>query len=280
MKPLTVGNVVSAGLRIYRDRFWSYYKLAFIGYLWVLVPIYGWAKYSAMMGLISRLAFGEVTEKPESIRDAQRFIKPRMWSFLGAGILVALIFLIAMIVLTIVFGMAAAILGFISGVVNSIFGMTVGQNPNVISIFLGILLGIAGVFFFFFALTWLISRLLMVEVPLAIEENVNAIDAISRSWKLTKGSIFRLQFIIVVSFLISLPIIIATQIASTIIQIVLGVIASSNPELLSLLFVLSTIIMSIGGGALFIPFWQSIKAVIYYDLRVRREGLGLSLEEN
>ena len=84
MKPLTVGNVVSAGLRIYRDRFFDYYKLAFIGSLWVLVPVYGWAKYSAMMGLISRLAFGEVTEKPEPIRDAQRFIKPRMWSFLGA----------------------------------------------------------------------------------------------------------------------------------------------------------------------------------------------------
>ena len=269
MKPLTVGNVVSAGLRIYRDRFWSYYKLAFIGYLWVLVPIYGWAKYSAMMGLISRLAFGEVTEKPESIRDAQRFVKPRMWSFLGAGILVSIIFFVAMIVLGIIFGMAIGI-----------FGATVGQNPNAISIFLGILFFIAGLLLFAFALTWLISRLLMVEVPLAIEENVNAIDAISRSWNLTKGSIFRLQFIILVGFLISLPIIIVIQIASTIIQLVLGAIVSLNPESLGSLFLLSTIVISIAGGALLIPFWQAIKAVIYYDLRVRREGLGLNLEEN
>jgi hypothetical protein len=28
------------------------------------------------------------------------------------------------------------------------------------------------------------------------------------------------------------------------------------------------------------PFWQSIKAVIYYDLRSRREGLGLQLRDH
>jgi hypothetical protein len=27
------------------------------------------------------------------------------------------------------------------------------------------------------------------------------------------------------------------------------------------------------------PFWQTIKAVIYYDLRTRREGMGLELRE-
>jgi hypothetical protein len=29
-------------------------------------------------------------------------------------------------------------------------------------------------------------------------------------------------------------------------------------------------------GALFLPFWQSIAGVIYYDLRVRREGMNLT----
>ncbi len=269
MKPLTVGNVISAGLRIYRDRFLDYFKLAFFSYLWVLVPIYGWAKYSAMMGLISRLAFGEVTEKPESIRDAQRFVKPRMWSFFGAGILVGLIFIVAMIVLGIIFGMAIAI-----------FGTAVGQNFSAVSILIGILLVLGGLLFFLFSLTWLISRLLMVELPLAIEENVNATDAISRSWQLTKGSIFRLQLIIFVGFLISLPITIAIQIASTIIQIVLGVVLSPNTELFGSLLFLFTLVISIAAGAFLIPFWQSIKAVIYYDLLVRREGFGLSIEKN
>ncbi len=28
-----------------------------------------------------------------------------------------------------------------------------------------------------------------------------------------------------------------------------------------------------------LPFWQTIKAVIYYDLRTRREGMGLELRK-
>jgi hypothetical protein len=28
-----------------------------------------------------------------------------------------------------------------------------------------------------------------------------------------------------------------------------------------------------------IPFWQTVKTVIYYDLRSRREGLGLELSD-
>jgi hypothetical protein len=78
MNPLSVGNVVSAGLRIYRDRFLTYFRLAFIAYLWIFVPIYGWAKFSSIMGLISRLAFGEVRERPETVTEANRYVKPRL----------------------------------------------------------------------------------------------------------------------------------------------------------------------------------------------------------
>ncbi|GFZ94066.1 hypothetical protein [Okeania sp. KiyG1] len=28
-----------------------------------------------------------------------------------------------------------------------------------------------------------------------------------------------------------------------------------------------------------LPFWQAIKAVVYYDLRTRREGMGLQLRK-
>jgi hypothetical protein len=104
--PLSVGNVVSASLRIYRDHFKSYFGLAFVASLWLLVPIYGWAKYSAISALISRLAFGEVREKPETVSDARREVNPRMWSFLGAGILTFLIY----IGVSLVGGIAIAIL--------------------------------------------------------------------------------------------------------------------------------------------------------------------------
>jgi hypothetical protein len=49
----------------------------------------------------------------------------------------------------------------------------------------------------------------------------------------------------------------------------------SNPTIFSIFrFAFNTITT-----ALIIPFWQSIKAVIYYDLRVRREGMGIDLRK-
>lgn len=264
MKPLSVGNVVSAGLRIYRDNFKKYFKLAFIGYLWIFVPVYGWAKYSAMMGLIARLAYGEVVEQPEAVRDAQRHVKPKMWDFLVAGILVSLIIFGAIIPFSIVFGILGAVMGVV-------FGSQAGA-------IIGVLLGLAAVLLFIFGFIWLISRLILTELPLAIEENITATSTISRSWSLTKGSVGRIQLIVFIAFLISLPIIFVTNIASFIFQGIIAVGSENVPGLAGIGFILSLVI-GIASGSFMIPFWQSIKAVIYHDLRVRREGMGLDLNK-
>jgi hypothetical protein len=266
MKPLSVGNVVSAGLRIYRDNFKKYFKLAFIGYLWILVPIYGWAKYSAMMGMIARLAYQEVTEQPETTRDAQRHVKPRMWDFLVAGILVGLIIFGAIIPFSIIIGLVGALAGFIFNQ-NSAVGAVVGA-----------LLIIAALLLFVFGLLWLISRLFLVELPLAVEENVTATSTISRSWNLTKGFIGRIQLVVLIGFLISVPILLVTNIASLIFQTIIGAGLENAPSLAAIGGILSLPI-AFAGGALMIPFWQSIKAVVYADLRVRREGMGIDLRK-
>lgn len=265
MKPLSVGNVVSAGLRIYRDNFKKYFKLAFFGYLWIFVPIYGWAKFSAMMGLIARLAFREVAEKPEAIKDAQRHIKPRMWDFFVAGILVSLIFSGAVIPYFIVLGIIGALIG------------TIAQGSSALSIIL-ILVMIAAILFFIFGLIWLISRLFLVELPLAVEENITSVNTISRSWQLTKGSVGRIQLVVFLAFLISLPIGIAVQIFSFILQLMIGAGLDNAPGFAGI-GVLLYLVLLVASGALMIPFWQAIKAVIYYDLRLRREGMGIDLRK-
>lgn len=265
MKPLSVGNVVSAGLRIYRDNFKKYFKLAFFGYLWIFVPIYGWAKFSAMIGLIARLAFREVAEKPEAIKDAQRHIKPRMWDFFVAGILVSLIFSGAVIPYFIVLGIIGALIG------------TIAQGSSALSIIL-ILMMIAAILFFIFGLIWLISRLFLVELPLAVEENITSVNTISRSWQLTKGSVGRIQLVVFLAFLISLPIGIAVQIFSLILQVMIGAGLENAPGFAGI-GVLLYLVLLVASGALMIPFWQAIKAVIYYDLRLRREGMGIDLRK-
>jgi hypothetical protein len=262
--PLSVGNVVSASLRIYRDHFKSYFGLAFVANLWLLAPIIGWAKYSAIAALISRLAFGEVREMPETVSDARREVNPRKWSFLWAGILTFLIY----IGVSLVGGIAMAILG---GGAAAIFG----QNSPIVAV----LLVVVAVIAFFIIYIRLLSRLLIVELPLAIENNIGASSAIARSWELTKGSVGRIQWIVFVGILVSLPITIVVQILATILQVVLSAVLGEKSGIFYLVYYLLTLPLSLGSSALVTPFWQAMKAIIYYDLRSRKEGLGLQMRD-
>jgi hypothetical protein len=262
--PLSVGNVVSASLRIYRDHFKSYFGLAFVANLWLLVPIYGWAKYSAISALISRLAFGEVREKPETVSDARREVNPRMWRLWWAGILTFLIFL----GVSLVFWIAIAI---VTGGAAAIFG----QNSPIVAV----LLVVVAVIAFFIICIRLLSRLLIVELPLAIENNIGASSAIARSWELTKGSVGRIQWIVLVAILVSLPITIFVQILATIIQVFLSGVLGAQSNIYYLVSYLLTLPLTFGSSALLTPFWQAIRAIIYYDLRSRKEGLGLQIRK-
>jgi hypothetical protein len=267
--PLSVGNVISAALRIYRDRFSVYYKLAFLAYLWSIVPIYGWAKSMAISGLLSRLAYREVMGSPETVHEARRHVNPRLWTFFTTGLLIGLIFL-------------GSILGYgiVVGIVSAILATFVQQNVNTATILLITLSAILAVIVFIFGYIWLYSRLSLSELPIAIEDQGIASRAIGRSWKLTKGFILRLQLIFFVAYLLTLPISVIVQIATTIIQIILASILPTNSPIYELVYFIISLMIIFAAGALLIPFWQAIKAVIYYDLRTRKEGIDLQLRDS
>jgi hypothetical protein len=256
--PLSVGNVVSAGVRIYRSHLKQYLTLSLTAYLWVLVPVYGWAKTAAISGLISRLAYGELINQPESIKDARQFTDSRKWRFLGAAFLLGLIFIGLYV------GMAIA--------VGILFAFSAIVPP------LGILLGIAGAIVALFVLIRVYSRLFIFEVPIAIEEMMDATTSLSRSWELTKGSVGRVQWVVVIAFLITLLVQVPVRIINTILSAALpsGSTSMSAGGFVAALLIVALAILS---AALVMPFWQVIKAVIYYDLRTRREGLGLQLRD-
>ncbi|MGL5033253.1 MAG: hypothetical protein ACRC6M_05570 [Microcystaceae cyanobacterium] len=252
---LTVGNVVTAGVRIYRDHFKAYYIQALLAYVWVIVPVYGWAKSIAIQGAIARLAFHEVIERPETVPEANLRVKPRLWSFLLANILVSLIFFGVMLI-------PAIVMIFLGAMV----GVSASQGNPGLSLVLGLILIILTLVIFF-GIVWLVSRLAFVDLAIAIESITDPSAAISRSWKLTQGYVVRLQIIFFVAFLITLP----TAITGNLGTIILG---EDNP-----LAIVIDLTLTVFIGALLIPFWQSIKAVIFYDLKSRKEGFELSLTE-
>lgn len=271
---LSVGDVVSGGLRIYRDRFKLYCSLAFRAYLWLFVPIYGWAKWSAISALIARLAYCEVSEQPESVSEARRHVDPQMWNLFLAGVLVNLIlsglmtagFLIGIVIVLLLLGAVAI---FAQG------------SPDVSAIGIGItvIFGLLFILVFSFAYLWLYSRLSVVELPISLEKNTDATTAIGRSWRLTQGSIFRIQLLFFAAFLITLPLTIIINVISSIAQFSFLEVFGESSGLYLLSYYTIVIILSIASGSVLVPFWQSIKAVLYYDLRTRREGLGLQLRD-
>lgn len=268
-QPLNIGNVVSAGFRLYRNHFKSYFLLALKAYCWALIPIYGWAKLYAIFGTITRLSFGELVNQPESVASASRHTNAKLWQFLLTLLLQLLIFIGIYIGFSVTIGIVVAIVIGLSQILPS---------GNGVSIAIAVIIGSLAAIAFIIGLFWLVIRFFISEVPLAIEDGLDAATTITRSWNLTKNHTWRILAIACVAFLITLPLLIIVQIISSIIQVIFATLIEQNPAY-SGLFVILTIALSFASGALQQPFWQAIKAVIYYDLRTRKEGLGLKLRD-
>ncbi len=306
IRPLSVGNVVNVSFFIYRTHWKSYFGLALRANFWLILPIssiflvwtlvfksvsaetsavwvllliipsiialtYGCAKFLTASALISRLVFNELMGQPENIKDAKQQVNSRIWLFLITGILVTLILLFFIFALIMIISLIWFILLLGIGLIQIyIVNINTIRNHNIlILIALIILLLIIATFMAFLTgLTWIYSRFLITEVPLAIENNISPGRAIGRNWELTKKSTARIQGVITITFLITLPIHLPIQIIGAVLQ-------TSNSFFSGQLYALIVIGLSLVSGALLVPFWQAIKAVVYYDLCIRQEGLGM-----
>lgn len=294
---LSVGDVVSGSLRVYRDHFKSYLWLASQAYLWLLAPLlvtalivamlaglamvmepialtgliilaiavllvpwgYCLGKLLATQGVLARLVFFEVGEQPETVAAAKIQLMPRFWRFLWVSLLTSLVFFLFFI--PILLGYAVIV-----GLFTFIF---MGDNPDVVTILLSALLTIVWTLVSLYIYIWIFARLALVDVCLALEPTLSPLNAISRSWSLTKGYVLSLQLIFFLAFLITLPLSMFTNIGS-----LTTIILDIEPAWGSVIDIPLGIVISI----IIVPFWQAIKALVYYDLRARKEGLNLSLD--
>ncbi|MEM8722041.1 MAG: hypothetical protein AAGE84_22565 [Cyanobacteria bacterium P01_G01_bin.39] len=265
MTKLTIGNTINIAWGVYRDRFKEYYRLAFINSFWIFVPVYGWAKYAAMMGLLARLAYYDVVGNAETVTEAKRHIKPKTWFFFGAGLMASLIFYLKLVL----FLLLILILFFLA-------------HSNLFSITISFILIFIGPTYYFY---WLRARLFLYELPLAIEQNINATKSRDISWDLVTGSIFPIQVIIFCfsTFfgVLFIPIISS---ASVLYNLFINPFADFLNSNIILDFFSDTIciIFVVAFNALFIPFWQLLKAVTYYQLNLlsKSEADTLGLDRN
>ena len=269
LQPLSIGNVVSAGIRLYRSHFKQYLSLTLQSFLWFFIPVYGWAKAFTIDAMIARLAFAELINQPESEKDCRSELNSRIWNFLVIQILVILI----------LFGV-----NFLISILQNII-IGVANQPSLRNPIVYFLVVIVAQLGGYIAYLWFYARIFVPELPVAVENTLDAGQAIARSWELTKGNVWRLQAIIFVASLMTIPLVVIAGIPFIIAIISIITIIFTNPDGITnpnalnsffLSFIIGIILISLA-SAIINPFWQAIKAVIYYDLRARREGLGLQL---
>ncbi len=268
--PLNVGDVVSAGISLLRSHFKTYFGLSLRGVLWSLVPVYGWAKASLLYAEIGRLGFQEIIHQPESVTTVHRKLAPRMWTFLGIAILVFII------QFAINYGIST-VGGFLMMPV-----MLLGAAGAAAAALSGLLLVILQLVMVT-AQVWFQARFWLYDMVLAMEPETDATNSISRSWELTQGSATKVLFVLLITYLVLAPLYILAfvPLLFTIPFFINASWETPDPSLITaiLLAVVAVILLLLVAVMFSIPLWQSIKSVLYYDLRSRREGLDIQFRD-
>ena len=271
LRPLNVGSVVSAGFSLWRTHFKTYVGLSGKAILWYFVPIYGWARSLMIMGQIGRLGFQEVIHQPETIPVSLRKVKPRLWSFLGIAMLVGIIQFAVNYGISLIGGGVLFVVATLGGE---------GGAPSLLSN----LLLIVGQLIIVTLQMWVQARLWLYDMIIAVETNTEATASISRSWQLTQGLSVRILLVLLVTYLVMLPLFVLALVPFLFtLPFLINISPVEGPSstviLAVLMAALAFLVLIIVAAIITIPFWQSIKAVLYYDLRSRREGLDIQLRD-
>lgn len=279
MQPLSIGNVVNLGVYLYRSHLKLYFKLAVTAYLWLLVPIYGWAKFYTISGLLSRLAFKALIGHPENLKFAKQQVKRQLWNFFLTTILVTLIVIILFIVFYTLLSLVAGILYLAVALILGL-SQTISVATPLNTLLFGLII-VPTAIAVYLSPFWFYSFFFITDLPLALEKSVNSFLAIKQSWQITYRYIRRILGIILVSVLVTLPLLILTWfICSLLMSFILGTFFPSILDNTENDFFVGSFLIAIVNiltGLLTMPFWQAVKAVTYYDIRCRKEGVDLKL---
>jgi len=292
LRPLTLGELLDRSFSLYRRHFWlfvgimalpSLLGLAFgllvalfnpqpaspesvagaanpaeiLGaMLWFLAAMLGMAivyfiTYAVALGAttvaVSQLYMG----RPVSIRAAYAPLRGRVGRLALLLVLVSIRLFGIVLLMFAVIGFAAAI----------------GRGSPVLTVLVVLAAG-AGAFVLWI---WVVLRY-AVAVPAAVLEDETATDAIRRSIELTRGSLLRVFALMAFAMVITYAVLAVFQVPF----VVAGTLAGPDSSTFFWMNLVGTITGSIG-GAFTAPLMIVAFAVLYYDLRVRNEGLDLQL---
>ncbi len=289
---LSVGNVINAAVSVYKSNFRDFFSLALRSVGWLLLGFVGlipvilvavainnagvtvlagvvWlalfmfclAKSLNSRGVVTRIAYQQLINQPESLFSASSQLANSHWKFLRLALWLGLFIFGVLILAYLAFGALGGL---------GVFLAT--QLPNAIGYILAAVLIIAGVVAFFWIFLSFYSSWFVAELPIAVERSAAGLDAIGRSRQLSTPFSSRILMIILVAFLIVLPINIIASVPA------LAVIGQEPTSPAYITGQVLNLVLSILLELFLMPFWQVIKSVVYFDLRSRLEGADLQMK--
>jgi hypothetical protein len=193
----------------------------------------------AITSLVARSYLGEQATAGQALREAFR----RFWRFLGASLLVSLL-------------TAAPLLPAVALVVLG----ALAESPALVG--LGLLLMVPG-----FLATIALVTLLEAVVPAIVVEELGPARAIRRSFALVRSRFWPVLGILLLALLLAYLLSSVLSVPFTILVLVLG--GDAGWPFLALGTLVPSLLVTAWGGI--------VATLIYFDLRIRREGFDLQL---
>ena len=198
-----------------------------------------------LAGLLAPIIARGVAGQQISAGDAWRITRPRLPSVLLATVLVLLAGLGPVLIVGVITGIAL-----LAGAPAAVYGGIV-------------LLGLAAL-----VLTVWLSTMLSLVTPVVVLENERPVRALARSWRLVRGSFWRVFGITLLAGII-------VAIAGGILQLPFtffsAVLGSGTGGIVIL------VIGAIAAGTVTRPITAGVTVLLYVDMRMRKEGLDLAL---
>jgi hypothetical protein len=275
LRPLSTGEILDRTFTLYRRNFLLFLGISAIPHVLVLVLNLVRVSLTFSGSSLSRVTMhpgGAVTTTPPGMPSLNGIMAGAV-----IGLLVVVVSLIAYLLSQggTVFAVSEIYLGRSITIAES-FRRVSGELLNLFGVvMLNGLATLAGFICLFIPGVYILCRLI-VCVPAALVENIGARDSLERSYELTRDNAGRAFVILLLYFAVSIA---AAGLFAWPFAIIMVVVAQKDPSQMILWLQLTTV-GSFLANVLVTPILTIASAILYYDLRVRKEAFDIQLMMN
>lgn len=268
----TVANTITVGMAIYKQNLKKFLQLSLKAHLWLLIPVYGWARYCAIAAWISRLSLNELVEQPDNIDQEEYFTLSSLFIFLFTAFIIILITIVCYFSVCILFILIAALLQIIldTPLVDNISEIAKKEEGIAFWLF-----GWSIILLFSLTSTFFYVRLFLTDLSFTGSHKDKLFNLISRSCSLTKNNKFKVFKIIWISSILSFSLYVAVYIFFYLINFISYALNLDARDYIYYVNLSIFLVMLIAAHGLVLPFWQSVKAVTFYSLNYTKNEWSL-----